>query len=259
MTRLTHLTARYRAGLIFPLALLWGAAVSANEEKATSLTLWQGLIAGMTPEEALPIVQQIPGVKRAKLLKERKSNPERRIDIDLAPEKIAIAGLPFELGLRFEAGRLDQVVLAARKQCSSGAAHVAEQLAAGLRSKYAAVPSAPQISDFNFPQAERASRASGAASGLATALGSDNVAVVLTFLVKVEAPRPYPARYSKLGHSLWALANTQYEHRKAECKGTGDRRMDAILIYMTRAAFDAAAARSEAEALEKAERTAERL
>ncbi|HEV7341612.1 MAG TPA: hypothetical protein VGN68_08255 [Sphingopyxis sp.] len=78
----------------------------AAAEPAGSTALWQGLVVGMTPEEALTVVQQIGGVKRAKVLKERKSNPDRRIDIDYDTDKISIADLPFEIGPRFDGGRL---------------------------------------------------------------------------------------------------------------------------------------------------------
>lgn len=232
----------------------------AAAEPAGSAALWQGLVVGMTPEEALPVVQQIDGVKRAKVLKERKSNPDRRIDIDYDTDKIAIADLPFEIGPRFDGGRLSQVFLAARNQCGANATRVAEQLATGLRGKYTGAVSAPQsISERDFRQAERKSSTSGAPSGSMAGFANSDVAVVLTFHMKVEARPPYPTAYSKLGKSLWDLANLQYEQRREECGGTGDRRMDVVLVYMTRASYDAIVAGAKADAVEKSGRVADQL
>lgn len=214
---------------------------------------------GMTPEEALPVVQQMAGVKRVKLLKERKSNPERRLDINYAPAKIAIADLPFELGPRFEQGRLSQVLLAARSQCGAHAPRVLTQLTTGLRGKYADPIGAPELSDRDFREAERSSLVSGEPSTVATAFANEEVAVFLTFRVTAEARPPYPTSYSKLGHSLWQLAKLQYEQRQAECGGTGDRRMDVVLIYMPRSAYDAARADTAAEQRDKADRLADQL
>ena len=246
--------------LIIGAGLSFGVPSADAAESAGSAALWQGLVVGMTPEEALPVVQQIDGVKRAKVLKERKSNPDRRIDIDYDTDKIAIADLPFEIGPRFEGGRLSQVFLAARNQCGANATRVAEQLATGLRSKYTAALSAPQsISERDFRQAERKSATSGAPSGLMAGFANDEVAVVLTFHMKVEARPPYPAAYSKLGKSLWDLANLQYEQRREECGGTGDRRMDVVLVYMTRASYGAMVAGAEADDVKRADRVADQL
>lgn len=229
-------------------------------EPARATSLWQGLAVGMTPEEALQVVQQIGGVKRAKLLKERKSNPGRRIDIDYDSNKVSIADLPFEIGPLFEGGRLSQVFLAARNQCGANATRVAEQLTTGLRGKYTGALSAPQsLSERDFRQAERTASTSGEPSGVMAGFANNDVAVLLTFRMKVEARPPYPTAYSKLGNALWDLANLQYEQRREECSGTGDRRMDVVLVYMTRAAFDAVVAGAEADEAEKVGRVADQL
>ena len=241
------------------LAFASTGAANAQTQSDDRTMLWQGLATGMTPEEALPAVHQIGGVKRAKVLKERKSNPERRIDIDYVTAKIPIANLPFELGPIFKDGRLSQVLLAARNQCGANATQVLSQLTTGLRGKYADAIGAPELSDRDFREAERNSLVSGEPSTVATAFANGEVAVFLTFRVTVEARPPYPTSYSKLGYSLWQLANLQYEQRQAECSGTGDRRVDVVLIYMPRSASDAARADTAAEQRDKADRIADQL
>jgi hypothetical protein len=66
--------------------------------------------------------------------------------------------------------------------------------------------------------------------------------------MKIEGPPPYPATYSKYGMAAYNFASQQYEQRKAKCSGTGNRRMDVLIIYMTRAHYDAAMT-SSAESL----------
>ena len=46
--------------------------------------------------------------------------------------------------------------------------------------------------------------------------------------------------YGKLGHALWRLARTQYEGRKSECGGNGDKRMDVVFQYLPIATHEAA-------------------
>lgn len=106
--------------------LFWLSALSiatmetsaAANSTGTEIAIWQGLAYGMTPEEALPIIQGIAGVKRTKVIKAQRSNPARRLDIDYNSSKISIANPPFELGPVFENGRLKQVILAVPRQHS---------------------------------------------------------------------------------------------------------------------------------------------
>lgn len=220
-------------------------SVAANPAE-TEIAIWQGLAYGMTPEEALPIIQGIAGVKRIKVIKAQRSNPARRLDIDYNSSKISLANLPFELGPVFENGRLKQVILASRNQCGSSVAEVYANLASGLKSKYSSSIAAPaKITESDFRQAARKSLISGDAEGVGTAFASESVAAVLTFQMKVEGPPPYPATYSKFSLALYNLAHQQYEQRKAECSGTGNQRMTVSIIYMTRAQYDAAIASSE--------------
>lgn len=245
------------AGACVPLAF---ATPALAQQAVAPSPLWQSLTYGMTPEEALPAVQRIEGVKRVKLLPERKSNPGRRLDINYNPSKIPIAELPFELGPMFENGRLSKVALAARNQCGASAMQVFHQLAPALSAKYTAPLTAPQtLSERDIRDAERSSLTSSKPTSISLAFASDELAVLWIFKIKAEGRPPYPANYSKLGNSIWQLANLQYEQRKEECGGTGDRRMDVILIYMPRAAYDAAVNDAVAAERDKADRIADQL
>lgn len=245
------------AGAYVPLAF---TTPTLAQQAVTPIPLWQSLTYGMTPEEALPAVERVEGVKRVKLLPERKSNPGRRLDINYNPSKIPIADLPFELGPMFENGRLNKVALAARNQCGASAMQVFHQLAPALSAKYSSPLTAPQtLSERDIRDAERSSLTSGEPTGLSMAFANDELAVLWTFNIKAEARPPYPTSYSKLGYSVWQLANLQYEQRKEECGGTGDRRMDVVLIYMPRSAYDAAMDNVTAAERDKADRIADQL
>jgi hypothetical protein len=245
------------AGACVPLTFTTPALA---QQAPDPVTLWQGLAYGMTPEEAVPAVERVEGVKRVKLLQERKSNPGRRLDINYQPSKIPIADLPFELGPMFEGGRLSKVALAARNQCGASAMEVFQQLAPAISAKYAAPLTAPQtLSERDIRDAERSSLTSGEPTSISLAFASDELAVLWIFKIKAESRPPYPTNYSKLGNSMWQLANLQYEQRREECGGTGDRRMDVVLIYMPRAAYDAAVNDAVAAERDKADRIAEQL
>lgn len=221
--------------------------------------LWQDLRLGATPEEVLPIIKAIEGVKNAKVLKEKRSNPARRIDIDYRAGALQIVGLPFELGPIFENGRLKQILLASRNQCETDAMGVYAKLSEGLKAKYSSQLTAPEIKQRDFDEAEYKSLQSGEPQGLATAFANEEVAVMLAFQIKVESPIAYPSAYNKLAIALWRLASQQYENRKSECSGTGDRRMDVSIIYMTRASYDAALISSADETKSKQKETIDKL
>lgn len=225
--------------LVFALSLSLVVEAYANTTDAHPL-LWQNFRYGMTPEEVLPQVLQTQGVKRAKVLKLKKTNSSRRLDIDFAPSKIGIAGIPFELGPVFEHNRLHQIALASQKMCADGASSLYDRLSEALVRKYSSPISAPAIKLADLKAAESKSYRSGGPVGLMTAFANDDVAVTLSFQITHEPPPPYPEDYSKFAVSLWQLAKVQYDQRKADCAGTGDKRMDVTLIYMRRADFDAA-------------------
>lgn len=90
-------------------------------------------------------------------------------------------------------------------------------------------------------------------------LANSEAVVVLVFRFRAESAPAYPASYSKFGHALWRLARTQYDHRHAECAGTGNRRMDVGLQYMTRDAFKAEADKFLQKLKEKQDELASQL
>lgn len=226
-------------GSLLAVCLASSALLAQSPQPPQQAALWRGLAAGMSPEEAAPLITQIEGVKSVKVLAEKRSNPERRLAIRYHASMVPIAGLPFELAPSFGGGRLSQVFLASRDQCAAKAVAVHRQLASSLRTKYAAAIAAPQrITDADVAGAEQSALVSGKPAGLATAFASDEVAVLLIVNIQVTPRPPVPTRYDRTSAAIWSILKSQYDARRAECDGTGDRRMDVVLVYMTRAAYD---------------------
>ena len=228
--------------------------------KAAPVALWKGLAAGMTPEEALPIVVGIEGVKKARVLPPRKTPQPRRLSISLTSEGIAINAMRFELAPVFKDDRLDQVLLAARNQCSANAVSTYAALTAGLQARFPDTSLMPAaLDEAEVRAANRASLESGEESMRAYPLANSEAVVVLVFRFKAESAPAYPSSYSKFGHALWQLAQTQYDHRTSECAGTGNRRMDVVLQYMTREAAEAEAGKMLQKLKEKQDELASQL
>lgn len=228
--------------------------------RAAAVALWKGLSAGMTPEEVLPVVVGIDGVKKAKVLPPRKTPQPRRLSISLTSEGIAINAMRFELAPVFKDDHLDQVLLAARNQCSANAVSTYAALNAGLQTRFPDTSLMPAaLDESEVHAASRASLESGEESMRAYPLANSEAVVLLTFRFKAEGAPAYPSSYSKFGHALWQFAQTEYDHRKAECAGTGNRRMDVVLQYMTRDAFEAETGKLVLELKEKQDELASQL
>ena len=91
-----------------------------------------------------------------------------------------------------------------------------------------------QISAANLKSLE-----SGAKGIFLSGYGRENTTAVRTLRAWREPRPPYPPYTSKFSASLWRLAVFQYEQRKLECSGTGDKRMEIELRYMSRPTYDA--------------------
>lgn len=244
-----------RAIRTLPLLLLVSAFPLgfAQAEEPAPVALWQGLETGMTPEQTVPIIAAVGGVKRARPLPERPSDPQKRLDIDYVSGRIPIADMGFELEPRFDKGRLSQLYLIAKNQCASNFAKISGQLTTGLKAKYEPLRESPkEITEVNVLEAQQTSRSSGEAVSLFLGFGTNDLVVALHFQMKVEAPPPYPSGASTFVYNLWKLVRSQYDKRKSECGGTGDERMDVLLHYIPRPLY--AASMSQAQDNDRAKK-----
>lgn len=213
----------------------------ANVSPATgpAKVLWRGLAAGMTPQEAIPAVSAIEGVKRVKLTNERRPAETKRLSISYHSGHIPIGGLSFEIQPMFSEGRLEKVALYSQNLCSSEALTTYASLSEALRERYPEVlVGVEPLTERDVAEANLKALQSGEKSPVMFGFGSEAVAAVLSFHFAAEQSPPYPGSGSRLMTAIWRLAETQYSQRQAECGGTGDRRMDVAVQYMQREAFD---------------------
>lgn len=196
----------------------------------------------MTPEDSSAIIVRVGGVKKVRVIPAGRSDRGKRLSINYESGKIPLGGMGFELQPHFEAGKLQQVSLHSTNVCGAEAVQSYRTLTDGLKVKYPeALFGELQLDKIEVAQANMRSLESGEKQRLSYAFGNQQVVVMLSYFLWTEAPPEYPGAASNLGVSLWRLATSMYDKRKADCAGTGHRRMDVVLLYLTRSAYDAKA------------------
>lgn len=215
------------------------AAAPAEDQGVSFPPLWQGLAKGMSPEAAIPTISAVEGVKSVRV---RRGNIEatERVQIRHDDKKISIARIPFELSPQFEHNKLKEAWLSAVDQCSNNAVQTFETLATGLVTNYPERLVGPEgLRNSDVSQANLKPLQSGEPAELAYAFANDSVAAILLFQFSATGSPPYPVGGGNVGAGVWQLAQSLYEQRRAECSGTGNRRMNLALRYIGRADLEA--------------------
>jgi hypothetical protein len=252
---------RSTSALARPL-IVWAAfsygTANAEQPQTQPVVLWQGLAMGMLPEEALPVVTALEGVKSAKV--RGNSDASERLQIRYTGQKITIANIPFELSPRFVRNKLKEVWLTAPDQCGAKAIEVFQKLATGLATKYPQrLGEVQDLSALDVSRANARALESGKPEMMAFAFTSDTVAAALIFQFEVAAPPSYPVNGGKLGASFWRLAQSMYDQRRSECDGTGDRRMGLALRYLARSDLEGLAEQAREKQSAEQAATADKL
>jgi len=233
-----------------PILLALALAAAAPEPEAT--ILWRDLSSGDTPEQVAVKLGAYAEVKRAKV--RRKRDGETSIDITYRGGGIPILGMTFLLVPTFGPAGLDRVGLATAPSCANDADKQSADITRILTEKYPE----PIHHAAAFTPAEVASayhRGTDDNPASLTAFRTDGSVVVMHSL-RFTAEPPPPAGYTSSGAAgtMLAILWNQYEARRRECDGTGDHRYSQVIVYLTRDAFDQAAAAvqsgAEAEATE---------
>lgn len=192
----------------------------------------------MQPEEAVPVIATIEGVKSVKT--RGRANDTERLQIRYERERIQLAGMAFELTPRFENNRLNQVWLTSGEHCGEDALSSFSELSQGLLAKYPERIVEPQdMRPSDVSRANLRSLQTGEAETLSYGFANSSVVVLLTYALKTDAPPPYPVGGGSFAANLWKLAQTAYQQRRTECHGTGHQRMSIGLQYVARSDFDA--------------------
>ncbi|WP_379552440.1 hypothetical protein [Qipengyuania sp. DGS5-3] len=142
---------------------------------------------------------------------------------------------------RFSQKRLKQVWLASGDQCSNDAISVFNRLSSGLAVKYPQVIFEKDMRESDISRANLNARRSGEKQTISQIYASDKVVVLLTFAFSNERPPPFPTARSRFALAAYEIVRSNFEARKQECSGTGNKRMDIALQYMTRRDFEAKA------------------
>lgn len=213
----------------------------------------------MAPQAVKTAIEDIEGVKRTRLINKGRDAEPRRVKVVHTRGRIPIDGRPFTLEPRFHNGRLAQVWLASPNQCGIEARVTYERISAGLKVKYPKVIYEADMDRSDILRAFRRSGESGAKIPISHIYANNEVVVLLSFALARETPPPHPGYGSKLASSLYQLARTQYEQRKMECAGRGHERMDIVLQYLSRSAFDVQAAATEQDLIAEQDELADQL
>ena len=105
----------------------------AAEQPASGPPLWNGLRAGMSPEQASAVLQTVSGIKAAKV--KAKKNKPPTVEVSYIDQGVDLGYGKAKVALKFPTGSLQEVDLTV-DQCTSAAKAAAPNLVAALQSKY---------------------------------------------------------------------------------------------------------------------------
>ncbi len=234
---------------MWSLALLLSLQVSgAGEQPAIrtdaaaaepSVELWQGLRRGMTPTEVAQSLTQIPSIKRAKVVNDRKPAETKRVSIAYDMAGYTVAGARFEIGPMFKDSRLDQVGLQTGDLCAAQLPEIHGQIFDAMARNYGQPlndeETALRTRDVYAALGESAR--SGKPALRTAAFEAGDRAALLAVRIWEEAGPPPPPQYpSKTAYALWQMSLTMNRNRRAECPNdSGLERAKISIIYLSAA------------------------
>ncbi|OHC96608.1 MAG: hypothetical protein A2792_19735 [Sphingomonadales bacterium RIFCSPHIGHO2_01_FULL_65_20] len=258
--------------LILALMLQSGVSASADQSAvqpapgtqqtaAETVELWQGLKTGMTPQEAAATLSAVEGVRKVKVVNDRKPNDPRRIEVSFTGSGYVVAGVPFQIGAIFKAARLDKALIQSGELCASVFPEAFTPIRDGLNKKYgkplfeekdldelAILEALDESSRLGQP----VSRVMGFASGKVAAY------VDVTFNREPRLARPYGM--GRMMESLWQIAEQEQRNKIMSCpNNSGLDRIKIGIIYMQADEMTAMIDGAKAAAKKAAEDTSGKL
>jgi len=223
--------------------------------------LWQGLRTGMSPQEAATILSTIDSVKKVKVVNERKPNDPRRIDVSLTGPGYMVAGVAFEIGAIFKAGRLQQALIKSRELCASAFPEAYAPIRDGLIKKYGEpIFEQDQLDELEVLVALGDSSRLGQPVHKAVGFRSGSMAayVDIKFTREERLARPYGM--GKVMRALWEVADSEQRQRITACPGnSGLDRASIGIVYMHAGEMDAAITAANAAATKSNDETSDKL
>lgn len=228
-------------GLILVLGCaLCVAAAAKAQNPAESFEIWRDLIPGDSPDIVANKLSRIDGVKRVKI-KPAKNGGNARIGVTYNNSGIEILGERYQISLLFEGTSLKQVALQTGETCIGGMFDRFSRLRSVLVEKYPnEITSTGKLltaSDFSRAQFESTATVP---SSVGAFYGNSSVVAMVRITFTRTDPPPSGYTTSALLNSLSALAWNQYRQLEATCNGTGDRKANIQIVYMTKKDFETA-------------------
>lgn len=220
---------------VFVLVLPFAAAADPSP-----IVLWKDIAVGDAPEAVVSKLEKYPFVKAAKVKGHEGQEGAPVISVKYRGDGIDILGTPYQLDFTFEHGAVRRIALASGPACADRAIEQFAEMSRALAEKY---PQDPLHADGRDQKRVEQAYRDGTDDKPATAQRyfSDGSVVVLyqqRFTAEMAPPSGYTAN-ARVG-ALEALLWNQYAARVRECNGTGNHRLQQILIYLTKEDFEEA-------------------
>ena len=217
-------------------ALVITMPAQAFGESREPVVLWRDLNWGDAPEAVASKLALHPSIRSAK----PKAGPQA-ISIRYRGDGIDILGHPYRLLPEFEQGRLRRVSLGTQPLCANRAVEDYEAMIKALTAKYATILNGGS----GAPSRAEIGRAFAIGTdenpvGVSRYLTDGKIVVMYQQRFIAEAPPPSGYTSNQTANALGRLLWNQYESRVRECDGTGNHKVQHMLIYMAKPDLDAA-------------------
>lgn len=232
-----------------------------EEVTAEPVELWQGLKIGMTPQEAAATLSTVEGVRKVKVVNDRKPNDPRRIDVSFTDGGYVVAGVPFQIGAIFKAARLDKALIQSGELCASAFPEAFTPIRDGLAKKYGEpLFEEKELDELALLEALDESSRLGQPVSRVMGFTSGKVAayVDVTFNREPRLARPYGM--GRMMESLWQIAEQEQRNKIMSCpNNSGLDRIKIGIIYMHADEMTAMIDGAKAAAKKKSEDTSSKL
>lgn len=208
---------------------------SGVEQQANQpVELWQGLKIGMTPQEAAATLSTIESVKKVKVVNERKPNDPRRIDVSFTGRGYVVAGVPFQIGAFFKAGKLEKTGIQSGELCASAFPEAFAPIRDGLVKKYGRpLFEEKQLDELALLEALDESSRLGQPVHRIMGFSSGKVAAYVDVTLSREQRLARPYGMGRMMESLWQIADQEQRNKIMSCPGnSGLDRFTMVIMYM---------------------------
>ena len=228
--------------------LLSGAAVAQTVAAQEAPALWRDLHVGDSVAAVKAKLEATPGVKKVRVRTGNRDGAER-LAISYTLGGVDIFGAAFKLIPVFEGDKLTQMGLGTEPLCLDEGIARLEKMDSLLREKYPTDVVGPDSSLRSDALSASRRATQEAPTSIITVRKNDQTAVAL--MPRFFATDPPPTSYmtGRFARAASDFLWQQYESKRSECNGTGLRRVQLALIYVSNTQLD----RISSEAMKQAQ------